>query len=108
MKDADEGLIEEESTEDACGIAKDTAVSILRAMRPVVAAIPDAETKQSVTDALLASLRGKSAISGIQQATADAAKANALAASKTSYDKICESQQEAYASRNPHSPKKEV
>lgn len=103
----EETASEEETTEDACGIAKDTAVSVLRTMRPVVAAIPDAATKQAVTDALLASVRGKSEIPGIQRATQDAAKANAAMSGKTDYEKICEGQQTAYNARNPHTAKKE-
>ena len=109
-KDEDEVEAEseqEELAEDSCGIAKDAAVACLRTMRPVVAAIPDEVTKRAVTDAILASVRGKSEIPGIQRATQDAAKANAAMSGKTDYEKICEGQQTAYNARNPHTAKKE-
>lgn len=93
---------------DACtGAAKDAAVALLKAMRPVVAGIKDPATKAAVTDALIETVRGKSLIGDIQKAAAGAAKSAADAASKTNYQKTCEDQQSAYNARNPHTAKKE-
>ncbi len=122
-KSSDETTIDEELTKlegDACG--KDEEVieeekeevrdpelvtKLLRMMRPIVASIKDKDTKSAVTDALLDSVRGQSAIPGIQKASVASAKQAADAAAKTNYEKICEGQQDVYNARNPHTKKKE-
>lgn len=124
-KSSDEETIDEELTKlegDACGKDGEAEVieeekeevpdrelssKILRMMRPIVASIEDKDTKSAVTDAILDSVRGKSPVADIQKATASSAKKAADAAAKTNYEKICEGQQDAYNSRNPHAKKKE-
>lgn len=92
---------------DACGgNARDAAVAMLRAMRPVVAGISDPQTKQAVTDALLGTVRGKSLIGEIQKTTEAAAKRAADA--KAGYEKTCEDQQKAYNAINAHTKNKGV
>lgn len=125
-KSSDETTIDKELTElegDSCGEDeeaeadekgkvevhdRETASQILRVMRPIVASIEDEAIKSAVTDALLESVRGQSIVPDIQKAAQASAQQAADAAEKTSYDKICEGQQEAYNSRNPHAKKKEV
>lgn len=103
-KDGEAEVIEEEKEEVP---DRDLASKILRVMRPIVASIEDKETKSAVADAILESVRGNSLVGDIQKATTASAKQAADAAAKTSYDKICEGQQDAYNARNPHTKKKE-
>lgn len=107
--DGEAEVIEEDKAAcDKCdGPAKDAAVAVLKAMRPVVASISDPATKAAVTDALIGVIRGQTPVGDIQKAAADTAKAAADAAAKTSYQKKCEDQQSAYNARNPHEKKKE-
>ncbi len=123
-KSSDETTIDEELTKlegDACSEDgapakkekvevqdRETASQILRVMRPIVASIEDEAIKSTVTDAILESVRGQSIVPDIQKAAQASAQQAADAAAKTSYDKICEGQQEAYNSRNPHAKKKEA
>lgn len=95
---------EETEMEDACG-SKDAAISILKAVRPAVAAISDAKQKAAVVDALISSIRGTDNLSAIQSAARDSAIKAHEAAGKTDYDKMCEAQASAYAARNPHMKK---
>lgn len=123
-KSSDETTIDEELTKlegDACSEDgapakkekvevqdRETASQILRVMRPIVASIEDEAIKSTVTDAILESVRGQSIVPDIQKAAQASAQQAADAEAKTSYDKICEGQQEAYNSRNPHAKKKEA
>lgn len=104
-KDAEEEGSEaktiEAEGEDGCG-SKDSAVAVLKAMRPVVAAIKDKSERKIVTDALLAAFGTKRDMSDIMNASEKSAKVAADASAKTHYEKTCEDQSNAYASRNPH------
>ena len=97
-----------EETEDCTGMDKatrDAAVSLLRKVRPAVAAIENKHDRAKVTDALLSAVRGQDNLSVIAQAAADSARANANQASKSTYEKICADSEANYAARNPHNKK---
>ena len=95
-----------EEAEDTCtGPARDAALAILRNVRPVIACIADEKVKARVTDALLASIRGKDNLEAISAAATDSAKAAADASSKTTYEQMCADAESAYAARNPHMKK---
>ena len=97
-----------EEAEDACtGPARDAALAILRNVRPVIAGIADEKVKARVTDALLASIRGKDNLEAISAAATDSAKSAADASSKTTYEQMCADASAAYAARNPHMKKED-
>lgn len=97
-----------EEAEDACtGPARDAALAILRNVRPVIAGIADDKVKARVTDALLASIRGKDNLEAISAAATDSAKNAADASSKTTYEQMCADASAAYAARNPHMKKED-
>ena len=97
-----------EEAEDACtGPARDAALAILRNVRPVIAGIADEKVKARVTDALLASIRGKDNLEAISAAATDSAKSAADASSKTTYEQMCADASAAYAARNPHTKKED-
>ena len=97
-----------EEAEDACtGPARDAALAILRNVRPVIAGIADDKVKARVTDALLASIRGKDNLESISAAATDSAKSAADASSKTTYEQMCADASAAYAARNPHTKKED-
>lgn len=93
-----------EETSDAClsGEAKDAALAIVRAMRPVVASIGDRQTRAKVTDALLSAFRAPDVMGTIDAAARSSARKAADQAAVTSYEKRCADSESAYAARNPH------
>lgn len=97
-------VIEEEETEDACG-AKDAA-EFLALVRPAIAGISNKRERAMVSNALLKAV-SDSNMSDIFIASQKAAQSAADASGKTNYDRICEKQTSAYASRNPHMKKEE-
>ncbi len=96
-----------EEMEDACMSpeAKDTAVQLLKKVRPVVAGMKDPQEKARVVDAMLATIKGTNMVGSIMQAAQDSAKANSEASRRTNYQKMCEESENAYAARNPHKNK---
>ena len=105
-----DATIPAEEMEDACmpDAAKDAAIGILKALRPVVAKIEDKTVRTQVADALVASFNTNDVIGGIAKAAQDSAQRTADASKKTNYEKICEDQKAAYDARNPHKQKKEA
>ena len=101
-KDAD--VIPAGKASDVCASseAKDAALSIIRAMRPVVASIQDKETKAKVTDALLSAFRGPDVMGAIDSAAQASARKAADQAAATTDEQRCVDSQAAYAARNPH------
>lgn len=95
------------SGEEMAPAAKDTALAILRAMRPVVAGIEDKTVRAKVTDGLLGVFTGPDVMASIAQAAQDSAKSAADASGRTSYEQMCADSEAAYAARNPHKQKKE-
>lgn len=89
---------------DACASseAKDAALSIIRAIRPAVAAIKDTGDRARVVDALVESIKGGEVMDRLNQAAQAGARRAADAAKTTNYDKICAEQQAEYYARNPH------
>lgn len=81
--------------------AADTA-AFLRKMRPAVAAISNKDERAAVTKALLRAVRSKDSSRAIFEASRKAAKKAADASGKTSYERRCEVQGNAYAKHNPH------
>ena len=100
MEEEDAVTIPAEEMSDACGMAKDDALEILRKVRPAVAAIKDKNDRARVTDALIASIRGSGAqYSTILSATKDAAMKKS---SKHNPEQAIAEQQKIYDSLNPH------
>ena len=99
-----------EEMEDACmsDAAKDAAINILKAMRPVVAKIEDKAVRAQVADALVSSIKAPDVMGSIAKAAQGSAQKAADAAKKTNYEKICEEQKAEYDARNPHKQKKEA
>lgn len=92
--------------EMADGCTADSAtVALLKKVRPAVASIEDGAAKAKVVDSLLSALAGEDVMGAILGAAADSAKANAQQTARTSYEKICQESESAYAARNPHKNK---
>ena len=96
-------VIEEETEDEDCEEEKaaDTA-AFLRRMRPAVAAISNKDERARVTKALLQAVKAKDSSRAIFEASRKAAKKAADASGKTSYERRCEVQGNAYAKHNPH------
>jgi len=82
--------------------AKDAALAIVKAMRPVVASIQDKAVQAQVTDALLSAFRGPDVMGAIDAAAQSSARKAADAAGRNSYEQRCADSEAAYAARNPH------
>ncbi|HIV19463.1 MAG TPA: DUF2213 domain-containing protein [Candidatus Merdivicinus intestinigallinarum] len=87
------------------GPARDTAMEIIKRVRPAVCGIADKTERARVVDALLSSISAGGVMGQIQQATQDSAQQAAKASAKSDYQKICEESEAAYAARNPHKMK---
>ena len=98
-----------EEMSDGClpDAGKDTAVELLKRVRPAVAAIQNKEERARVTDALLSVFKGTDVMKNIMQASRESAQKAADSASKTTYEDICRAQKAAYDARNPHKSKEE-
>lgn len=84
------------------GAAKDAA-AFLQAMRAAILGVENRDQRARLADALLSGITGESAVfSTILQSAKDSAQKAAGESGKTDYQKICEAQSNAYASRNPH------
>lgn len=94
-------VIPAKETDRACGMDKALAASILKAMRPSVAAIKDEAQRKEVSDALIRCVTVQdnvNNIAAIMQATQKNAQAAADSASRMDLEAI----QKAYDSQNPH------
>lgn len=87
------------------GPARDTAMEIIKRVRPAVCGIADKTERARVVDALLSSISAGGVMGQIQQAAQDSAQQAAKASAKSDYQKICEESEAAYAARNPHKAK---
>lgn len=95
------------SGEEMAPATKDTALAILRAMRPVVAGIEDKTVRAQVSDGLISACQGPDLLASIAQAAQDSARKAADTTGRPSYDKLCADSEAAYAARNPHKKKEE-
>ena len=86
--------------------AKDAALTILRNVRPAVAAIQDRRERARVVDALLKSVKDTT-MSGVLGAAQANAKRKANDALTQSFESRCRDTENAYAARNPHTKKEE-
>lgn len=90
-----------EKMEDCRDTASDSAVELLKKVRPAVAAISDPKERARVVDSLISSFRDPSVMSKIATAAQDSAQANAQK-TKSNYEQMCKDSEAAYAARNPH------
>lgn len=81
--------------------ACDSAVALLKRVRPAVAQIKDSADRARVVDALLSTL-GNGNMGGILKATHDSARRAASATQKTTYEARCAESEANYAAFNPH------
>lgn len=86
------------------GMDKAVAASILKAMRPTVAAIQDAAQRKAVSDALIKAVTAKDTANDID-AILKASRANAKKAADVNPVMTVEQCQAAYDARNPHKRK---
>lgn len=86
----------------SCAVSNDTAVELLRRIRPAVAAIKDKTERARVVDALLDTVKGPDVMGRMMQAAQDSARKAADVAKMSDYDKLCADQQAEYYARNPH------
>lgn len=93
----------EESEDAKCmtGDANDAA-SLLKRVRPAVAAISDKNERARVVDALISAVDGKSTVGLIMNAAAENARKAVKDSAATPFDVICKEQKSAYDARNPH------
>lgn len=90
-----------EKMEDCRDTASDSAVELLKKVRPAVAAISDPKERARVVDSLISSFRDPSVMGKIATAAQDSAQANAQK-TKSNYEQMCKDSEAAYAARNPH------
>lgn len=96
----------DELEEDACGVSRDTAIEVIRRMRPAVAAITNKAERARVTDALISTLTAPSSTMSdiLGAAQQNAKKAND---SRPDLESRYREQEAIYAARNPHTAKEE-
>ena len=98
--------IKADEMEDECGTRD--AASVMRVMRPAIAKITNSAEKSAVCDALLKAFSADADVMGnIMGAAKKSAMGNAADSAKPKYEKTCEDQESAYASRNPHKKKED-
>ena len=102
MEELEGGEPAAEEPKPLTGEARDAALAILKSVRPAVAAIEDAAVRTRVTDALTGAVKAPETLNAIVQAAQKNAQKAADAATKPSFEKICEEQKAAYDARNPH------
>ena len=95
---------EEMDDTSSAGMDKAVAASILKAMRPTVAAIQDAAQRKAVSDALIKAVTAKDTANDID-AILKASRANAKKAADVNPVMTVEQCQAAYDARNPHKRK---
>lgn len=78
-------------------------LSILKKVRPAIAAIDNKTERARVTDALLSAINSDNRVTDIITATQDAARRSIQ--SKKSYDEVCKEQKDTYDALNPHKNK---
>ena len=81
--------------------ACDSALALLKRVRPAVAQIKDAGDRARVVDALLSTL-GNGNMGGILKAAHDSASRAAATTQKTTYEARCAESEANYAALNPH------
>lgn len=97
-----------EKMEDGCDpMARDSAVQLLKKVRPAVAAIKDKQERARVVDALISTVKGQNMVGDIMKAAQDSARKNSEESKRTNYEKICAEAENNYASRNPHKKKED-
>lgn len=97
----------EEETEDECGdVPIKDSIDFLKVIRPAIAGISNKKERAAVSKAIQKAVQSAD-VSAIFVATQAAAKDAAERSSKTSYEKACEAQMNAYSARNPHNKKEE-
>ena len=97
-----------EKMEDGCDpMARDSAVQLLKKVRPAVAAIKDKQERARVVDALISTVKGQNMVGDIMKAAQDSARKNSEESKRTNYEKICAEAESNYASRNPHKKKED-
>lgn len=89
------------------GTASDSAVALLKAMRPAVAGIKDEQERSRVVDALIASVGGGDVMGRVMDAAAANARKAAGSARAAGFEVLCRESEAAYAARNPHKKKEE-
>lgn len=83
--------------------SSDSAMELLKKVRPAVAAIQDKKDRAKVVDALLLAINPQGKGMGeILEASASSAKKAADSREGSSFEKICQEQKKAYDGRNPH------
>ena len=92
-----------DETADLSPAARDAAVSLLRKVRPAVAAIENEKERSQVVDALLSTLQGPDVMGQVMEAAAAHARRAADAA--PTFEARCQESEAAYAARNPHKKK---
>ena len=91
----------EEETEDGCGKKVSDAAEFLKAIQPAINRISNKKERSNVSKAILSAVKDAD-MTAIFKASGSAAKAAADSTGKTTYEKRCEVQSNAYASHNPH------
>lgn len=81
--------------------ACDSAIALLKRVRPAVAQIKDSTDRARVVDALLSTL-GNGNMGGILKAAHDSASRAAATTQKTTYEARCAESEANYAALNPH------
>lgn len=100
-------VVPAEPMEDkSCGMNKDSAIQMLRMLRPAVAAIQNKEDRTRMVESLLGMVGGGS-MSQVMGAVNDTAASNAKTVNQTTYETMCAEAQSAYAARNPHTMKED-
>lgn len=86
--------------------ARDAAVTMLKSIRPAVAAIKDKQERSRVVDALLESVKGPDMMAQLEKNVQENARRAADTAPIT-FEARCRESEAAYAARNPHKKKED-
>ena len=94
--------ISEKGEEEKMAEEVQDAASLLKRVRPAVAAISNKSERARVVDALISAFDRKNAVSEIMNATANNARKAVKDRAASSFEAICKEQKSAYDARNPH------
>lgn len=103
------GVVAEPQPSTADGLspaARDAAVTMLKSIRPAVAAIKDKQERSRVVDALLESVKGPDMMAQLEKNVQENARRAADTAPMT-FEARCRESEAAYAARNPHKKKED-
>ena len=88
-------------------MSRDSAVRLLKKVRPAVAGISDKAERARVVDAFIGAIKDGGVMGDIVRENEQRARKMSHDTKRANYEELCKAQKEAYDARNPHKIKEE-